>query len=56
VTKRLAAMIGLLAGFGPARAHAETNIDQGRAGGGLWREWRGGGAWAEAGASKTGKV
>ena len=30
MTRRLAAMIGLLAGFGPALARAETNIDQGK--------------------------
>jgi hypothetical protein len=30
VTRRLAAIIGLLAGFAPATAHAQTNLDQGK--------------------------
>jgi mono/diheme cytochrome c family protein len=30
VTRRLAAAIGLVAGLGPAMAHAQTNIDQGK--------------------------
>src|SRR3984893_66418 len=30
VTRRLAAAIGLVAGLGPAIAHAQTNIDQGK--------------------------
>src|SRR6476646_3464756 len=30
VTRRLAAVIGLVAGLGPAMAHAQTNIDQGK--------------------------
>jgi hypothetical protein len=30
VTRRLAAVIGLIAGLGPAMAHAQTNLDQGK--------------------------
>lgn len=30
MTRRLAAVIGLVAGLGPAMAHAQTNIDQGK--------------------------
>jgi hypothetical protein len=30
VTRRLAAVIGLVAGLGPAMAHAQTNLDQGK--------------------------
>jgi len=30
VTRRLAAVVGLIAGLGPAMAHAQTNLDQGK--------------------------
>jgi hypothetical protein len=30
VTRRLAAVVGLVAGLGPAMAHAQTNLDQGK--------------------------
>ena len=30
MTRRLAAVVGLVAGLGPAMAHAQTNLDQGK--------------------------